>query len=215
MIGLSLPNYDLLLTFMLATITFAWIPRPAMMYTTSRTVDQGKRAGWMAALGIHAGGYVHVIAAALGLALLFETVPVLYIALKTLGAAYLCYIGYKIISSNESLSKTESFAVQKNGIIAFWESATVEILNPKTAIFFIAFLPQFTGASAVLPMWSQFLILGVAVNIIFSIPDAVCVMLSSKVLSVLENSGRASRWPKVIGGSFLMMLGISLLFEQK
>lgn len=162
-----------LFTFFIAAAAFAWIPGPAMLYTTAQTIAKGKAAGWMAVLGIHLGGYVHVIAAALGLAIVFQTIPALYVTLKFAGALYLCYLGYRLLRSEMPIKTSLENLPVASAKRAFFQSVTVEVLNPKTAIFFIAFLPQFTDASAALPMWGQFLILGIAVNVMFSIPDAL------------------------------------------
>ncbi|WP_227287909.1 LysE family translocator [Boseongicola sp. H5] len=128
--------------FFLATLLFAWIPGPAMLYTTARTISQGKRAGCMSALGIHVGGYVHVASAALGLAIVFQAVPTLYLAVKLIGATYLCYLGIKLFRRSEPFTSPIKIATMKTEVATFWQSVTVEILNPKTVILFVAFLPQ-------------------------------------------------------------------------
>ncbi|AFO89766.1 LysE family translocator [Phaeobacter inhibens] len=199
-----------LFTFFIAAAAFAWIPGPAMLYTTAQTIAKGKAAGWMAVLGIHLGGYVHVIAAALGLAIVFQTIPALYVTLKFAGALYLCYLGYRLLRSEMPIKTSLENLPVASAKRAFFQSVTVEVLNPKTAIFFIAFLPQFTDASAALPMWGQFLILGIAVNVMFSIPDAFCVVMSSKVMSTLAESTGAQRLAQRLGGVLLIGLGLKL-----
>lgn len=210
-----MPDSNILLTFLVATVAFAWIPGPAMLYTTARTIAEGKRAGWMAVLGIHVGGYVHVFAAALGLAILFQTIPVLYLTLKLGGAAYLCYLGARLLLSTEPLTTSIEKLDEKTPAAAFWQSATVEILNPKTAIFFIAFLPQFTDLSAALPIWGQLLILGVVVNIMFSIPDVVCVLLSARVMRFLSDSEKSNRFVQRAGGTLLIGIGLNLAASRQ
>jgi threonine/homoserine/homoserine lactone efflux protein len=208
--GDAVADLPTLLAFLIATTAFAWIPGPAMIYTTAQTIAKGKAAGWMAALGIHLGGYVHVAAAALGLAIVFETVPALYVALKFAGALYLCYIGYRLLRSENTITTSLGNLPVVSTTRAFFQSVTVEVLNPKTAIFFVAFLPQFTDASAVLPMWGQFLILGITVNVMFSIPDVFCVLMSSKVMAALRNSDSAQRLAQRLGGILLIGLGLKL-----
>jgi len=203
-------DFATLLTFFAAAAAFAWIPGPAMLYTTAQTIAKGKAAGWMAALGIHLGGYVHVIAAALGLAIVFQTVPVLYMALKFAGALYLCYLGFRLLRSDVPIATSLENLPVASAKRAFFQSVTVEVLNPKTAIFFIAFLPQFTDANAFLPMWGQFLILGVVVNVMFSIPDVFCVLMSSKVMTSLTSSQGAQRLAQRLGGILLIGLGVKL-----
>ena len=94
-----MPSSELMIAFFAATLLFAYMPGPALLYTAAQTVARGRRGGWLAALGLHVGGYVHVLAAALGLALLFKAVPVLYVALKFAGAAYLIWLGVQMIVS--------------------------------------------------------------------------------------------------------------------
>jgi len=164
----------------------------------------------MAAFGIHMGGYVHVIAAALGLALLFKAIPLLYVGMKLVGAAYLVWLGLQFIFVKQSLAASRADEEPKSTRQAFWESATVEILNPKTALFFVAFLPQFTDPSALLPLWAQLLVLGVFVNLMFSSADLLCVFLAEWLTRALRQSSNASRWANRIGGGILVALGIHL-----
>ncbi len=94
------------------------------------------------------------------------------------------------------------------------QSVVVEILNPKTAIFFVAFLPQFIDASAALPVWAQFVILGAIVNLMFSSADVVCVMLAAVVMSNLKRSSRVERLVQRAGGATLIGLGAHLAFQK-
>ncbi|MEE9310023.1 MAG: LysE family translocator, partial [Cocleimonas sp.] len=97
-----MPNFDLMLAFISATVVFAYMPGPALLYTAAQTISRGRKAGLMATLGIHLGGYVHVFAAALGLSIVFKAVPVLYIVLKFIGAAYLIFLGLKLIFQSKN-----------------------------------------------------------------------------------------------------------------
>ena len=210
-----MPSIDLLAAFFVATAVFAYMPGPAMLYATAQTLARGRRAGWMAALGIHLGGYAHVVAAALGLAVLFEAVPVLYTVVKFAGAGYLIWLGITLLRSpaNPETSVAE-IKSRSPGLTfwgrAFWESVAVEILNPKTAIFYLAFLPQFTDLSAALPIWAQLLVLGTIVNVMFSSADVACVLLSDKAMAVLKGSPSANRLAKRVGGGILIALGVNL-----
>ncbi|WP_338608768.1 LysE family translocator [Pelagibacterium nitratireducens] len=210
-----MPSIEILIAFFVATFVFAYMPGPAMLYAVAQTIARGRRAGWMAALGIHIGGYAHVVAAAAGLALLFEIVPPLYIALKLIGAAYLVWLGLKLFLAKES-SATSSLQVEsKSPRRAFWESITVEVLNPKTAIFYVAFLPQFTDAGAGFAVWLQLLILGTIVNVLFSSADALCVLLADRVTNFLRASRSANRLAQRIGGGMLMALGINVALSRQ
>lgn len=167
----------------------------------------------MAALGIHAGCYVHVIAAALGLSAIFAIVPSLYTALKIAGGAYLVYLGIQIIRGRASDGATPELPA-KSSRRAFMDSVLVEVLNPKVAVFFIAFLPQFVSPSASLPIWAQFLVLGTIVNFAFTSADIVTVMFASEIRKRLNRQSRVQHLVRWIGGSVLAGLGLKLATDR-
>lgn len=210
-----MPPFELVFAFLVATSIFAYMPGPSTLYAAAQTIARGRRAGWFAALGIHIGGYVHVVAAAFGLAFLFEAVPALYLALKLAGATYLIWLGLRMFLAKRH-GETELAGVSpKSAVRAFWESVSVEVLNPKTAIFYLAFLPQFADPNAAFPIWLQLLILGTIVNIMFSSADAICVILSDKISAAFKASGSASRIAQRIGGGILVALGVNLAFDRR
>jgi threonine/homoserine/homoserine lactone efflux protein len=210
-----MPAYDLVIAFFLAAAVFAYVPGPAMLYASAQTIARGQRAGWMAVFGIHIGGYVHVAMAALGLAVLFTIVPLLFTVLKLVGAAYLCWLGFKLLVARDTLTGHNQEIISTSPRRAFRDSVIVEVLNPKTAIFFLAFLPQFTDASAALPIWAQLLILGTIVNLMFSSADVVCVVLADRVTRWLKGSTTANRVAQRIGGGLLVVLGINLATQER
>jgi threonine/homoserine/homoserine lactone efflux protein len=210
-----MPATELLLAFLAATAVFAYMPGPAMLYAAARTVSGGRGAGLMASLGIHLGGYAHVIAAAAGLSVLFHAVPVLYTFVKLAGAAYLVWLGVRLIrQTNEGLVEVPRVE-RKSGRAAFLESITVEVLNPKTALFFLAFLPQFTDPAAALPIWAQLLVLGTIVNMMFSSADLICVLLAGAAVERLRRSSRAQRLARRAGGAILIGLGVKLALQRQ
>lgn len=209
-----MPSLDILLTFFVTTAIFAYIPGPAMLYAAAQTMARGRFAGLMASLGIHIGGYVHVLAAAAGLSILFHAVPTLYMAVKLAGAAYLVWLGFTLMRAKASGEGGLPVVEAKSARRAFFESITVEVLNPKTAIFFVAFLPQFTDASAAFPVWVQFLLLGTVVNLMFSSADLVCVFLAGAVVSRMRRSGTAQRLMQRAGGTVLIGLGAHLAWQR-
>ncbi|MDW3204537.1 MAG: LysE family translocator [Alphaproteobacteria bacterium] len=212
-----MPGWDLMLPFLAATIVFAVMPGPALLYTAAQTLAHGRQGGFMAALGIHLGGFAHVAGAALGLSALFTLVPTLYAGLKIAGALYLIYIGYRILRSrlDPDAVSSEIGRPKRPGRRAFMQSITVEVLNPKTALFFIAFLPQFVDPAAALPIWAQMLILGTVVNLAFSAADVVAVMLTSAVMVGLKRGERAVRIARWAGGSILIGLGLHLAVSER
>ena len=209
-----MPSTDVLLAFIATTAVFAFIPGPAMLYATARTLAGGRAAGLMASLGIHLGCYLHVFAAAAGLSVLFHAVPTLYLAVKLAGAAYLVWLGIAMFRAVPAGEVAMPMLRPKSPRRAFAESVAVEVLNPKTAIFFMAFLPQFVDAAASLPVWAQLLMLGTVVNMTFSLADLVCVMLAGSLANQLKRSGRAQRWMQRAGGTILVGLGVNVALQR-
>ena len=209
-----MPPVELLIAFFVTTAIFAYIPGPAMLYAAAQTLARGRKAGIMAALGIHLGCYVHVITAGAGLSILFHAVPLLYLAVKLAGAGYLVWLGLSMFRTPAPADDTSPGPLPKSSRRAFLESMTVEILNPKTAIFFLAFLPQFVDAAASFPVWVQFLVLGTIVNLIFSSADMVCVLLAGAMMSRLKQSVSAQRLMRRVGGTVLVGLGTHLALQR-
>jgi threonine/homoserine/homoserine lactone efflux protein len=205
-----MPPLDLLMTFFVSTALFAFVPGPAMLYAAARTLADGRRAGLMAALGVHIGGYAHVFAATTGLSVLFHAIPVLFMLVKLAGAAYLILMGWRL-ALGTSVEPKDGLTESRR---AFAQSVFVELLNPKTAIFFLAFLPQFVSVDASAPIWLQFLILGTITNLMFSIADIVAVIGASGILSRLRSSPSLGRWLRRAAGSLLLGLGARLAFER-
>ncbi|MER8976888.1 MULTISPECIES: LysE family translocator [unclassified Mesorhizobium] len=209
-----MPSTELLVAFFATTAIFAYIPGPAMLYAAAQTMARGRWSGLMAALGIHLGGYVHVFAAAVGLSVLFHAVPVLYMAVKLVGALYLVWLGVSLFRAKAQGDVVLPGIQPKSARRAFLESVAVEVLNPKTAIFFMAFLPQFIDASAAFPVWLQFVVLGTIVNLMFSSADIVCVVLAGAVIARLRQSSRAQRLMRRAGGAVLVGLGVHVALQK-
>ncbi len=209
----QMPSFEILVAFFVTTAMFAYMPGPAMIYVSAQTLARGRRAGLMASIGVHLGGYFHVIAAAFGLAALLALVPQVYFLVKLSGALYLIFLGVMMIKKrHEQIAQKEGH--QKDARQAFVESIIVEVLNPKTAIFFVAFLPQFVDLSAAWPVWLQMVVLGTIVNLLFSSADLFCVLFASLMISRLRKSGTGAARAKLAGGSFLILLGGKLALDR-
>jgi threonine/homoserine/homoserine lactone efflux protein len=208
-----MPGPDLLLAFAMATLTIGLLPGPAILYTAAQTLARGRRGGLMAALGLHLGGYVHVLAAAFGLSVLFAHVPTLYLVLKLVGAAYLVWLGVGLLRTRFAASELPAVRT-RSAHRAFIESVSVEVLNPKTAIFYVAFLPQFVDSHAAFPVAVQFLIFGILTNLTFSAADLVTVCFTRALLARLERSARAQKISRIAGGSLLIGLGARLALDR-
>lgn len=197
--------------FILAALGFAYLPGPAMLYTAAQTLGRGRRAGWLAVVGVHMGCYVHVVAAALGLALLFAAIPPAYIAMKIVGGLYLLWIGLKLWQQGIRAHGDEVPLATTKRVLR--DSFLVEVLNPKTALFFVAFLPQFVQPESAMSVAWQLLWLGIATNVLFSSADVVVVLLASPLRDWLQRSRGSSTLIQRIGGSVLMGLGGNTLAQ--
>jgi threonine/homoserine/homoserine lactone efflux protein len=206
-------SWETLLGFATLTLVVAYFPGPALLYTAAQTIAHGRRAGFMAMLGIHLGCYVHVVAAAFGLSAVFTHVPELYVAVKLVGALYLVWLGIGMIRAK--LAQADVLAVPaKTARRALVDSFLVEVLNPKVALFFIALLPQFVDPAGSLPVWAQFLILGTIVNFAFSSADLVTVLGASVVIATMKKTKAGFAFGRWLGGSLMIGLGVKLATDK-
>jgi threonine/homoserine/homoserine lactone efflux protein len=142
------PSASAIWVFVAATFVFLLIPGPAVMYIVTRSVAQGRRAGLASVLGIHAGTLVHVVAAVLGLSAVLATSAAAFTVVKIMGAAYLVYLGVRALLSREDDSDRAGPAASRSHRRLFAEGFVVNLLNPKTAVFFLALVPQFVEPGA-------------------------------------------------------------------
>ncbi|MEL4375167.1 LysE family translocator [Brucella cytisi] len=192
--------------FALATLAFAILPGPAILYMSAQTLAYGHRAGLMAALGIHLGCYIHIVTASVGLAALLHHAPVLYSLVRMAGALYMLWLGGRMIFPAIPEEETEIPARHKR---VLRDSILVEILNPKTALFFLTFLPQFVDPQAAMPDRLQFLLLGIIVNSAFSLGDLTAVAIAS-FASPRVSSGSGT-WVSKVSGGILIGLGAAII----
>src|SRR5262249_29318917 len=164
LIARRMPSLHSLLLFTVAAAAMNISPGPSNLYVMSRSMSQGPRAGLIAAFGLATGSLFHVAATALGLSVVLRYSPVLYAGVKLAGAAYLIFLGLRLLLSKGGVSAAAASGVPRPSGRIFRESILVEVLNPKTALFFLAFLPQFADFSAG-PLAPQLLLLGTIVTL--------------------------------------------------
>jgi len=207
-----MPSFETLLVFTVAAVVMNLSPGPSNFYVLSRSVGQGTRAGVLAASGLAIGSLAHVLAATLGLSLLFEAAPLLYTTFKFAGAAYLVYLGIKTFVAK--VDPDVSVAVdQRTDARILKESILVEVLNPKTALFFIAFLPQFVDPSkAVAP---QLLVLGFVVTLTAIPCDIVVAVGAGKVARWVRGNLGIQRLQNRVSGGILVGLGAYVALEGR
>jgi threonine/homoserine/homoserine lactone efflux protein len=206
---LSITNFAL---FLLAALIVAAVPGPGIFYVAARTLSGGKRAGFASTFGTALGGLVHVIGGALGVSALILASAELFTALKFAGALYLVWLGIKTFREAHDLAQQPIVAAGTQRV--FCEGVLVEALNPKTAAFFLAFIPQFVDPAKDY-VALQFITLGLISVALNTLADIVVVMMAATARSGL------TRWPGLFqrlrqgSGLFIAGLGISLALARR
>jgi len=202
-----LPSHSSLLLFLSAAVVLLVIPGPAVLYVTSRSIGQGRSAGFVSALGIGAGTLVHAAAAAVGLSALLMSSAIAFGVVKYLGAGYLIYLGIQKLRREESLDASQGTGPTKLSRV-FVQGIVVNILNPKTALFFFAFLPQFVDASRgnvalqILELGTLFAAMGIT-------SDSLWALFAGTVALRLNRNSRWNRTQRYVSGGMLISLGVA------
>jgi threonine/homoserine/homoserine lactone efflux protein len=199
------PSPSTLALFAVAAMVLFVVPGPAVLYIVTRSIDQGRRAGLASVLGIHAGSLVHVTAAILGLSALLASSATAFDVVRYVGAAYLIWLGIRRLRTRTSTVSEEAAPVPLSRVVA--QGFVVNLFNPKTAIFFVAFLPQFVEPGAG-PVPLQLAILGLLFVLLGMVSDGTYAMVASAVGSRLARGRHfeaAHRW-----GAGLVYLGLGV-----
>jgi threonine/homoserine/homoserine lactone efflux protein len=200
------------LTFLVAALMLNIAPGPDMLYVIGRSVGQGRKAGVVSALGIFAGCWVHILAAAVGIAALLRSSPLAFNIVRYAGAGYLVYLGVKIILQRGHLEARE-FAPESLGNI-FRQGVITNVLNPKVALFFLAFLPQFidtTRGSAAL----QIILLGLIFDAGGTLVNLVVAYAGGTAGDLLRRSPRLAEIQKWFSGLVFIGLGARLAWQRR
>lgn len=192
--------------FLAAALVLVLTPGPAVLYVVTRSVDQGRRAGLVSVLGIEFGNLFHVVAAALGVSAILMTSALAFEIVKYLGAAYLIYLGIRKLLT--PVHREDVLVVkEKNLRRVFTQGVIVATLNPKTALFFLAFLPQFVDTSrGQVPL--QTFVLGLMVVAIAIISDSCYAFLAGTAGNWLKNSVWYLRFQRYVAGTIYIGLGV-------
>src|SRR5579859_2550430 len=200
--GEIMPSAANLMIFCTAALLLAISPGPGMLYVLARSLQGGRRVGLASSFGTALGGLCHVVAAALGLSLILAQSALAFALVKYLGAAYLVYLGVKTLLAKEEGLPIESAPAKGS---PFWQGVLTEVLNPKTALFFLAFIPQFVDHDA--PLVPQFLLLG-AISVTLNTSADLAVVLATVPLSRrLKESAVWRRRQRKATGAVLVGLG--------
>lgn len=201
-----MPETSTLLIFMLSSLALLVIPGPAVLYIVTRSVQQGRTAGLVSALGVGLGSMVHILAAAAGLSALLLSSALAFTVVKVLGAGYLLYIGIRTLLERTPPPSEEEVPALPLGKI-FAQGVVVNILNPKTALFFLAFLPQFVHPETGSPL-IQILILGSCFVVLGVLSDSMYALLAGWLGKRLRKNQTFLRRQKYFAGSIYMALGV-------
>ena len=204
-----MPEVSTLALFTLAAIALLVIPGPAVLYIVTRSVDQGRAAGLASVCGVHVGTLVHVAAAALGLSALLVSSATAYHAVRWLGAAYLIWLGVRRLLARDEAAVAAGPGPRRLGLRRiFAQGVVVNVLNPKTALFFFAFLPQFVDTSrGSVPF--QVLVFGVAFVLLGLLSDGAYAVAASAGAGWLRRRPGVARASRLVSGGVLIGLGVT------
>jgi threonine/homoserine/homoserine lactone efflux protein len=189
-------------------------PGNDMLYVATRSTSQGVKAGIVSSLGIMAGCMVHIVAAVVGLSAIVAKSAIAFDIIKYIGAAYLIYLGIRsLLNKANSFNVTEKPEKLSNAKI-FWQGVLTNMLNPKVALFFLAFLPQFINAAVTNVHW-QILFLGTWFNVSGTLVNILVALLFGKIGGWLSKSVWFVKWQSKITGAVLIALGVKVAMTKK
>jgi threonine/homoserine/homoserine lactone efflux protein len=202
-----------LFLFLTAAVLLAIAPGPGMLYVLARSLAGGKREGVLSAVGTFFGGMVHVFAAALGVSLVLARSALAFSTVKYAGAAYLCFLGVRMILEAREQSTVPheelpaiAYGAARNPL---WQGVATEVLNPKTALFFLSFIPQFVNRGAG-HVFLQFIALGTASVALNTSADLIVILLSGPLGKKIRSSAVFRRRQRTVTGAIMIGLGAYL-----
>ena len=200
------------LAFLFAAIVLAITPGPGMAYVVARTVAGGRSEGLASCFGTALGGLLHVVAAALGLSLIVAQSALAFNVIKYLGAVYLVYLGIGLLLRRDRGFTVEPVA-SRGARRALFEGIIVEALNVKTALFFLAFLPQFVSPGE--PLVPQLVLLGSICVGLNTLVDVLAVFAADRLLESGAARAARARWLTRVSGLTMLGLGASLALSRR
>lgn len=201
-----LPGTNLLL-FFTASLALLLIPGPAVLYIVTRSIDQGRRAGIVSVLGIEIGNSVHAMGAALGVSAILLSSALAFSVVKYLGAAYLIYLGVRKLLSHDEVEKAQTDEPQALKR-TFTQAIVVAVLNPKTALFFFAFFPQFIDRSHG-HVFAQTAFLGILFIVLATLTDSFYALLAGSAGRYLRGNLAYLRFQRHFAGTVYIGLGLA------
>ena len=200
-----------LVIFISATLALLIVPGPAVLYIVARSLEQGRVAGIVSVLGIGLAALVHVTFAALGLSALLMQSALAFSVIKYLGAAYLIYLGIRTLTTKAKKTQAETIEAMNYSKI-FSQGFIVNLLNPKTALFFLAFLPQFVDPARA-SVTLQVVTLGMIFVVLAVISDSIYAVVAGTARQLLSGNLLVARFQKYLAGTIYIMLGVTTAFS--
>jgi threonine/homoserine/homoserine lactone efflux protein len=216
--GLAMFNSTRFLLFLTAAVLLAIAPGPGMLYVLARSLAGGKREGVLSALGTFLGGMVHVFAAALGVSIVLAKSAIAFATVKYVGAGYLCFLGIRMILDawKEKAHDSETSDVPEETKPArnpLWQGVATEVLNPKTALFFLSFIPQFVNRGGG-HVFLQFVTLGTLSVVMNTTADLIVIALAGPLGERIRSSATFRRRQRTVTGAIMIGLGTYLAASE-
>lgn len=198
--------------FFSAAILLAIVPGPGMLYVLARSLAGGKREGLLSAAGTFFGGMVHVFAAAAGISIILAKSALAFATVKYFGAAYLCFLGLRMMLEARR-DETVQLTIPQRAGSPLWQGVMTEVLNPKTALFFLSFIPQFVDHARG-HVFEQFILLGAISVTMNTAADIVVTLLSGPLGQRIRESARFRRRQRTATGVVMIGLGAYLALGE-
>ncbi|HRF46020.1 MAG TPA: LysE family translocator [Anaerolineales bacterium] len=204
--------WSTLTAFVVASIAIILAPGLAQALVLATTLNEGRRSGFMTAVGLNVGTLIHAVAAALGLSAVLMTSALAFSIVKFVGAVYLIYLGLRAVWE----SRTTDYVADRGtpATTSFVKAVLTGVLNPKVALFFLAFLPQFVDPSRGQVVW-QFLGLGALLAVMDVFYETVLIATAGAARAALLQSARFERWRQRLMGGVLIALGLRLALLER
>lgn len=207
-----MPGQAAFLTFLFAALMLNIAPGPDMLFVIGRSVGQGRKAGIVSSLGVFVGCWVHILAAAFGIAALLRSSPMAFNIVRYAGAGYLIYLGAKMIVQKSNLASQQ---LKPESLMSLFRQGVItNVLNPKVAIFFLAFLPQFIDArrgSVIL----QILLLGLIFNVSGTLVNLSVAYAGGTLGELLRSNQQIARLQQWFTGLVFIGLGVRLAWQRR
>ena len=209
-----MPETNVLILFILSALVLLVTPGPAVLFVVTRTLQQGRNAGFLSVLGLSCGALVHVAAAIFGLSAVLASSASAFNTIKLLGAAYLIFLGFKTLFSSSG-SPGNAVASSRSFLRLFIDGFIVNVLNPKTAIFFLAFLPQFVSPGETISVRTQLAFLGILFVCLALVTDGLYAIMAGSFRPWIAQRTQAFRLQRYFSAAVYFGLGLAAALSSR